>query len=284
MAIKYKPGGVTVTIGKSQDISLPTRVFRGRATCMHFDTDKSFLLPPSVPGARNIVAFFNRHPGATMLVNGHTDLEGDAQYNLQLSNERAAAVASYVQDKVDDWLAWYDAPSPSKRWSYTEDQQMLSTVSDASGAPYYAGPITGVNDAATSDATQRFQSDNGLTVDGQPGPETRRALIVKYMALEGTSLSPDVPMVLHGCGMFHPIDPQPATTGAIGASRSSSSTARSIRRRKIRVPRPAARNTPCGSAILRRTSISAKRSRTSSTCVFVSSTRGRTRCRTRPTR
>src|SRR5439155_19573113 len=96
MAIKYTPGGVTVTIGKSQDVSLPARVFRGRATCMHFDTDKSFLLPPSVPGVRNIVSFFNRHPDTKMPVNGHTDLVGDAQYNLQLSNERAASVAAYL--------------------------------------------------------------------------------------------------------------------------------------------------------------------------------------------
>jgi hypothetical protein len=50
MTFKYKPGGVKVTIGKSQDVSLPVRVFSGRATCMHFDTDKSFLLPPSIPG------------------------------------------------------------------------------------------------------------------------------------------------------------------------------------------------------------------------------------------
>jgi outer membrane protein OmpA-like peptidoglycan-associated protein len=206
MAIKYQPGGVTVAIGRSQDISIPTRVFRGRATCMHFDTDKSFLLPPSMPGVRNIVQFYARHSGMTMLVNGHTDLVGDAQYNLQLSLERASAVSSYLQNKVDDWLIWYQAPVRSKRWSYIEDQNMLATLTDSTGAPYYAGAVNGVNDAATQAATRRFQSDNGLMADGQLGPDTRRALVGKYMALDGTSLPLDATLKIHGCGKFHPID------------------------------------------------------------------------------
>ncbi len=207
MSTKYKAGGVTVTIGQSQDVTLPTRVFRGRATCMHFDTDKSFLLPPSVTGVRNIVSFFNRHAGTNMLVNGHTDLVGDAQYNLQLSNERAAAVAAYLIDKVDDWLAWYHSPIASKRWSTLEDQYMLQTITDSTGKPYYGGSATGSADAATQDALKRFQTDNGLASDGVAGDDTRRALIGKYMALEGTSLPASTSLAQHGCGKFHPIDP-----------------------------------------------------------------------------
>jgi N-acetyl-anhydromuramyl-L-alanine amidase AmpD len=209
MTTKYKPGGVTVTIGRSQNVALPPRVFRGRATCMHFDTDKSFLLPPSVNGVRNIVTFFNRHPDTNMLVNGHTDLVGDSQYNLQLSNERAAAVAAYLMNKVDDWLAWYSASIPSKRWSCLEDQYMLQTICDAQGAPYYTGPTTGYADPATQDAVKRFQADNGLA-SGQLDNDTRRALITKYMALEGTSLPATTTLVQHGCGKFHPIDPTAA--------------------------------------------------------------------------
>jgi N-acetyl-anhydromuramyl-L-alanine amidase AmpD/peptidoglycan hydrolase-like protein with peptidoglycan-binding domain len=206
MAIKYQPGGVTVAIGKAHDVSLPTRVFRGRATCMHFDTDKSFLLPSSVSGVRNIVKFFHRHPGASGLVNGHTDLVGDAAYNLQLSNERAAAVAAYLLDKVDDWLAWYRAPIVSKRWATLEDQHMLRTVVDGQGAPYYAGAANGVHDAATQDALRRFQGDNGLAASGSADDDTRRALVGRYMALAGTSLPAGTTLVQHGCGKFHPID------------------------------------------------------------------------------
>ena len=207
MATKYKTGGVTVTIGKSQDVSIPSRIFRGRATCMHFDTDKSFLLPPSVKGVRNIVSFFNRHAGTNMLVNGHTDLVGDAQYNLQLSNERANAVAAYLLNTVDDWLQWYHSPIQSKRWSTLEDQYMLQTINDSSGSPYYNGAASGYADSATQDAIKRFQTDNSLEADGVAGDDTRRALIAKYMALEGTSLPASTQLVKHGCGKYHPIDP-----------------------------------------------------------------------------
>jgi N-acetyl-anhydromuramyl-L-alanine amidase AmpD/outer membrane protein OmpA-like peptidoglycan-associated protein len=206
MALPYKPGGVTVTIGRSQEVSLPSRVFRGRATCMHFDTDKSFLLPPSVTGVRNIVSFFQRHPGTTMLVNGHTDLVGDAAYNLQLSNERAAAVAAYLLNKADDWLAWYSSSIPSKRWSRLEDQHMLQTIKDVQGAPYYSDLATAADSPAAQDATRRFQADNGLAASGQADGDTRRALIAKYMALEGTSLPAGTSLAQHGCGKFHPID------------------------------------------------------------------------------
>ena len=211
MTTKYAAGGVKVSIGRSQDVQLPPRVLHGRATCMHFDTDKAFLLPPSVPGVRNIVAFFREHPASTMLVNGHTDLVGDAAYNVQLSNERAAAVTAYLLERVDDWLAWYSSSIPSKRWSYTEDQHMLATVLDGNGLPYYAAEVTGSNDSTTQDAARRFQTDRSLPVDGQLGPETRRALIAQYMQLQGTSLPSGTPIVQHGCGKYHPVD---ATTAA----------------------------------------------------------------------
>lgn len=206
MTTKYE-SGIKVSIGRSQDLSLPPTVKHGRACCMHFDTDKAFLLPSSIPGVKNIVTFFNTHPGSTMLVNGHTDKVGDAQYNLQLSNERGESVAAYLRQQVDVWLAWYGASIQSKRWSYREDQHMLSSVKDPAGVRYYAGPITGVNDAETQEAVGRFQADNTLTADKQLGPDTRRVLVRKYMELEGTSIDPNTTIVLHGCGEHHPIDP-----------------------------------------------------------------------------
>jgi hypothetical protein len=63
----------------------------------------------------------------------------------------------------------------------------------------------------TRDALGRFQADRGLTSDGLSGPETRRALVTAYMALEGTSLPADTAIATHGCGKTHPVD---ATSGA----------------------------------------------------------------------
>ena len=206
MTQRYTPGGITVKIGQSQVVEIPARVFRARLDCIHFDTDKSFLLPPSMPGIRNIKSYYDQHPGLTVLVNGHTDLVGSLEWNRDLSLERAKTTAAFLMNQVDPWLAWYDAAIYSKRWSYGEDQHMLHTIVDASGAVYFAGPITGQNDAATQDAARRFQTDVGVKVDGQLGPVTRRKLIERYMALEGTSLPADATLVVHGCGEAHPID------------------------------------------------------------------------------
>ena len=206
MTTRYAPGGVTVSIGRSQEVQIPPRTLRGRCTCLHFDTDKAFLLPMSIPGIRNLHRFYNKHPGLTVLVNGHTDLVGDAAYNRQLSDERAASVAAYLQNHVEDWLPWYFTPVASKRWSTTEDQHMLQTVTDANGTPYHTGSVTGVHDPVTRDAMRRFQGDHGLDPDGQASSATRRALIEQYMLLEGTTLPADATLVTHGCGKSHPVD------------------------------------------------------------------------------
>jgi len=132
---------------------------------------------------------------------------GSAPYNLDLSVERATAIADYLQDRVDGWLPFYSNPTASKPWRTREDQYMLSALPDES-APFYTGPITGVADARTKEAVIDFQTfANGkgakLDVDGVCGPLTRRELITHYMALDGTSLPPGTPLEMHGCGEFH---------------------------------------------------------------------------------
>jgi len=74
-------------------------------------------------------------------------------------------------------------------------------------APYYAGPVHGRLDEPTRSAVKRFQADHGLTVDGEPGPITRRALVTDYMAIDGTSLPAGTEIERHGCGEFHPAVP-----------------------------------------------------------------------------
>lgn len=83
---------------------------------------------------------------------------------------------------------------------------MLAAVPDG-GPPYYGGPIHGQLDPATQDAVRRFQTERALTVDGVPGPETRRALITDYMAIDGTSLPAGTEIARHGCGEHHPAVP-----------------------------------------------------------------------------
>jgi hypothetical protein len=95
---------------------LPPRFVRLRLTGILFETDK------------------------TVLVTGQADRAGSDKHNLDLSVERAKAVASFLMDAVDDWLPWYQDGHTGARWGIREDQYMLSAVHDESGAPYHTGP------------------------------------------------------------------------------------------------------------------------------------------------
>jgi hypothetical protein len=148
-----------------------------------------------------------------VLVVGHTDTSGTPDYNDVLSNERAEAVAAYLQDHVDDWLAWYGAGKPAeKRWGIREDKFMLSHLVDEDGVAFWTEPVDDVaSDPATKAAIARFQAwanENrgaGLEVDGVSGPATRRVLVTEYMREDGTTLPDGVEIAVHGCGEHHPV-------------------------------------------------------------------------------
>ncbi len=145
--------GMTVTIDQAAIVQIPVRIWRGRLTGMLFETDKCFLLPSTMPGIQGLKSVHDDHPGAEVLVTGHADRQGNENYNLDLSHERAEAIASFLRDRADDWLAWYGASKPpSKRWGVREDQYMLKAVTDGNGAPYYTGPVTGASNPRTKEA------------------------------------------------------------------------------------------------------------------------------------
>lgn len=62
-----------------------------------FDTDKSAIKPTAAAGLQEIVASIGqRYAGKQVEVMGFADSRGDAKYNLQLGQERANAVKSYL--------------------------------------------------------------------------------------------------------------------------------------------------------------------------------------------
>ncbi len=185
-------------------VALIPLLLRIRLVGMHFETSKSFLLPDAMQGIRRLCTLYTEYPGARALVVGHADTAGADEYNLQLSLERAEAIGAYLTDDVDAWLRWYDADNSwEKRWGVREDQFMLAALPDEE-RPYYAGAPNGIRDGATTSALQRFQTDEGLAADGVAGPVSRRALIQRYMALDGTSLPAGCELVTHGCGENFP--------------------------------------------------------------------------------
>lgn len=73
-----------------------------------FDTDKSVVLPESVPALAIIAKSMSQEPsGVTVFVAGHTDSRGGDDYNFELSRHRADAVASrLVQLGVGESQVW----------------------------------------------------------------------------------------------------------------------------------------------------------------------------------
>ncbi len=65
-----------------------------------FDSDK--ITAESYPALDEVVSVLKKHPGARVAVNGHTDNQGDDDYNLGLSQRRAQSVKDYLVSKGID--------------------------------------------------------------------------------------------------------------------------------------------------------------------------------------
>jgi outer membrane protein OmpA-like peptidoglycan-associated protein len=204
--VRYVEGGVGVTIGEPVVVEVPPEISRVRLTGIHFETDKTFVLPSAMTGIRRLAAFYKRMGDLQVLVTGHTDTVGATDYNVGLSNERADAFAAFLLEDADAWLAWYAGKPNSRPWATREDQYMLATLPEGQ-PPYYAAGIDGIRGADTIAALKRFQTDHGLPTTGVADRATRRTLVADYMALTDTSLPAGTTIETHGCGPFHLAEP-----------------------------------------------------------------------------
>jgi outer membrane protein OmpA-like peptidoglycan-associated protein len=178
---------------------------RVRLIGMHFDTNKSFLLPSAMHGIRELHAIFEDAAKTQFLVVGHTDAHGTRAYNEQLSLERARSIIAFMKDDVDAWNDLFRAPAPEKRWGDREVNAMLSALPE--GGPPFTTPEKEGKDPQAIKRFQQFSNETrgtALAVDGKAGPATRRALIEAYMALSHTSFPAGATTVAHGCGSNHP--------------------------------------------------------------------------------
>jgi len=60
---------------------------------INFDAGQSVLKPASRPVIKKIATYMERNPSLKLYIVGHTDMTGDLEKNIQLSLERADAVA-----------------------------------------------------------------------------------------------------------------------------------------------------------------------------------------------
>jgi len=69
-----------------------------------FDLDKASLKPESEKPLREIVKLMQKYPGLKLELQGHTDNQGSAAYNLELSQRRAETVKAYlVASRINDY-------------------------------------------------------------------------------------------------------------------------------------------------------------------------------------
>lgn len=87
---------------------------------IYFDTDSAEIKPESIPTLEQIAELMGNSPDLSLIVVGHTDNQGDFEYNRDLSRRRAASVEeALVRDYgiVDDRLSHdgvgYLAPAAS---------------------------------------------------------------------------------------------------------------------------------------------------------------------------
>ena len=72
---------------------------RARLYGILFDTDKATIKPESLPTLDEVVALMGAEPEWQVTIEGHTDSSGAAAHNQALSEQRAAAVKTYLVSK-----------------------------------------------------------------------------------------------------------------------------------------------------------------------------------------
>ena len=198
--------GVAVKIDERTEIVVVPPPLLVTLGGMLFATNKSFLLPVARDQLGVLQEVYAARDTDQLLLVGHTDTSGDPSVNDPLSLERAEKLVAFVKDDPATWLAMFESNIPStRRWGSTEDFHMIEAIlTDGSEATVEAFQLD--HNARVQDGeTQR----DPLTADGLIGPNTRRELILAYMARDGSSLGSGefaINTTAHGCGENFPLD------------------------------------------------------------------------------
>lgn len=112
---------------------------------------------------------------------GHADPVGNDEYNKFLSGRRAAAIYGLLTRRDDIWedlfsnKGSFTQPVLGDKWAIASIQTMLTALG------FGPVPVSGEEGPETSDAVRAFQSSQGLFVNGDAGPQTRKKLFLAYM-------------------------------------------------------------------------------------------------------
>jgi len=86
------PGAQVERVGEGIHLTLGENAVR-------FDTNKSTLTAGAKANLDKLIPVFNQYPDTNIQIYGYTDSTGSAEYNLKLSDERAASVKAYLATK-----------------------------------------------------------------------------------------------------------------------------------------------------------------------------------------
>jgi len=86
------PGAEVERVGEGIKITLGEN-------SVNFDLNKSTLTPTAKANLDKLVPVFNEYPDTDIQIFGYTDSSGSDEYNLNLSNQRAGSVKSYLSGK-----------------------------------------------------------------------------------------------------------------------------------------------------------------------------------------
>ncbi len=106
-----------------------------------------------------------------LLIAGHTDRSGPAEYNFQLSHARAEGITALLIKDCDTWV------NIATEHHLDEDiQHLLKWICTTKGWDCNPGEIDGVLGDKSKGAIKTFQEKTGLTADGIVGPKSFTAV------------------------------------------------------------------------------------------------------------
>lgn len=121
------PGAKVERVGEGINVTFDENNPDGSKAGVYFATNKYNITANSELALTKLMAIFAEYPQTNILIEGHTDDIGTEAYNLGLSQRRAEAVGTYLENK---------GLSPDRliiRW-YGENQPIVENTSDANRA------------------------------------------------------------------------------------------------------------------------------------------------------
>lgn len=106
--ISQIPGAEVKRVGEGINVTFESGVL--------FDVDQSAISSSAQAKIKNLADVFQKYPDSYILIEGHTDASGSAEHNMQLSEQRAKAVAEYLKAQnvasARIKTAWYGENQP----------------------------------------------------------------------------------------------------------------------------------------------------------------------------